>query len=91
MFLSAVPEKVENLNVSVVTENSLSVVWTKPSGNVEFYQVEVDGRTWKRFQEDFQVEGLTPGRSYTISVRSAVLDGKSAESTITTFTSELTR
>lgn len=91
LLLSKVPEKVENLRVSMVMENSLSLEWTKPSGNVDFYQVEVDGRRIQRLPEDVQVEGLSPGRSYTITVKSAVLDGKilSAESTITAFTSEL--
>lgn len=92
MLFSKVPEKVENLRVSTVTENSLSLAWTKPSGNVKFYQVEVNGRTDRSSVENFQVVGLTPGRSYNITVKSAVLDGKnlSAESTITHFTSELT-
>lgn len=76
----------------MVTENSLSLAWTKPSGNVDFYQVEVDSRRLQRFPEDVQVGGLTPGRSYTIAVKSAVLDGKalSTESTIIAFTSGLT-
>lgn len=79
----------ENLHVSTVAENSLSLAWTKPSGKVDFYQVEVDGRRIKSLQEDVQVEGLTPGFSYIIRVQSGVQDGKnlSAESTITAFTS----
>lgn len=82
------PNKVENLKVSMVTENSLSLVWTKPSGKVDFYQVEVDGRRIKSLLEDVQVEDLTPGCSYTIRVQSGVQDGKnlSADSTITAFT-----
>ncbi|XP_075906774.1 receptor-type tyrosine-protein phosphatase eta [Nelusetta ayraudi] len=85
---SIIPNKVENLDVSMVTENSLSLVWTKPSGKVDFYWVEVDGRRIKSLLEDVQVEGLTPGCSYTIRVQSGVQDAKnlSAESTITAFT-----
>lgn len=92
LLFSKVPEKVENLRVSMVTENSLSLMWAKPSGNVDFYQVEVDSRGMQRRMENVQVESLTSGRSYTITVKSAVLDGKalSAESTITAFTSGLT-
>lgn len=92
LLFSKVPEKVENLRVSMVTENSLSLVWTKPSGNVDFYQVEVDSRGMRSDLENFQVGSLASGCSYTITVKSAVLDGKalSAESTITAFTSGLT-
>lgn len=76
----------------MVKEYTLSLVWTKPSGNVDFYQVETDGRKIQSLLENVEIRDLTPGRSYTITVKSAVLDGKnlSAESTITTFTSGLT-
>lgn len=87
-----VPNRVENLRVSVATENSLSLAWTKPSGKVDFYQVEVDGQKIRSTVEEAQVMALTPGRSYTVRVQSGVQDGKnlSAESTITAFTSGLT-
>lgn len=92
LLFSKAPNKVENLKVSMVTENSLSLLWTKPSGKVDFYQLEVDGRRIKSLLEDVQVEDLTPGCSYTIRVQSGVQDGKnlSADSTITAFTSGLT-
>lgn len=87
-----VPNKVENLTVSAVTETFLSLVWDKPPGNVDFYLVEVDGRQNRSISEGAQFGDLTPGHSYTFRVLSGVQDEVtwSEESTITAFTSGLT-
>ncbi len=80
-----------------MTETSVSLIWNKPAGNLDFYLVEVHGlqpyRELQSFQshtESSKVLGLTPGNLYTFTVRSGVKDESqwSEESHIMTYTSE---
>lgn len=91
------PNKVTNLIKTNVTETSVSLVWNKPAGNVDFYLVEVHGlqphRELQSFPSDTEsaeVLALTPGNLYTFTVFSRVQDksNKSEESHIMAYTSE---
>ncbi|XP_034425247.1 receptor-type tyrosine-protein phosphatase H-like [Hippoglossus hippoglossus] len=68
------PNKVPNLNVTMVTETSVSLSWNKPSGHVDFYQVEVHGVKRSETTEGSEVDGLTPGISHTFTVLSGLLN-----------------
>ena len=85
----AEPNKVTNLNVTKVTDTSVSLSWNKPSGHVDFYQVEVHGVTSLNTTEGSEVGGLTPGISHMFTVRSGLWNDSawSEASHITAYTS----
>ncbi|XP_070711322.1 uncharacterized protein [Pempheris klunzingeri] len=81
------PNKVENLTVTNVTENMISLRWNKPDGSVDFYLVDVQGVESKIKTESKEIDDLIPGRLYTISVLSGVGEStRSEESNITRYT-----
>lgn len=83
-----IPNRVENLKVTNRTENSVSLSWDKPDGNVESYIVRWENDQTDRDEADVVVNGLIPGGLYTIAVLSGVSDGNitSEETWITTYT-----
>lgn len=88
-FFSA-PNKVENLSATV-TETSISLSWSKPAGNVDFYLTKVQGQEFRKNKtESIDVPDLISGSLYTITVRSGVADESiwSEESSISVYTSE---
>ncbi|XP_076581731.1 receptor-type tyrosine-protein phosphatase eta [Chaetodon auriga] len=82
------PNKVENLTISNVTETSVSLSWSNPDGNEVFYLIEVQGRNITSDTEDVEVDGLTPGNPYTFTVLSVVKSNAtwSEDSNITAYT-----
>uniref|UniRef100_UPI003AB06F30 uncharacterized protein n=1 Tax=Centroberyx gerrardi TaxID=166262 RepID=UPI003AB06F30 len=71
------PENVHNLTVTMVTETSVSMKWSRPVGNVDFYKIEVRGQPDLEIcstTENREVSGLTPGRLYTFHVITGVQD-----------------
>ncbi|XP_031707213.1 receptor-type tyrosine-protein phosphatase eta [Anarrhichthys ocellatus] len=84
-----IPNKVENLNVTNVTETSVYLSWNKPAGNVTFYLIVVQGG--EQIQSNTagkEVDSLTPGNLYTFTVLSGVGDGStlSEGTNVTTYT-----
>lgn len=89
VFFSA-PNKVQHLRATLIKENSITLNWTRPAGNVEFYLIQVGGQQNKSSTEGITVGGLTPGMSYTFTVLLGVQNGstRSEESNITEYTSK---
>lgn len=88
---SSVPNKVENLADTNVTESSVFLSWNKPAGNVDFYLIKFQGgKQIKSYREDTEIDSLTPGKRYTFTVLSGVGDNStwSEETNITAYTSE---
>ncbi|XP_054863900.1 fibronectin-like isoform X2 [Amphiprion ocellaris] len=86
------PNKVENFTVTRVTETSIQVNWSKPAGNMDFYVLRVGSRHLNITTEGGEVDGLTPGSCYTLTVLSGVNDYSmwSEESNITAYTKPCT-
>lgn len=89
LFFSA-PNKVQNLRVTLVNEDSITLSWNRPAGNVDFYLIQVGGQQNRSSTEGILVGDLTPGMAYTFTVLSGVQNGstRSDESSITQYTSE---
>ncbi|XP_071400376.1 receptor-type tyrosine-protein phosphatase H-like [Centroberyx affinis] len=71
------PGNVQNLTVTMVTETSVSMNWSRPVGNVGFYKIEVAGQPDLEncsTTENGTVSGLTPGDLYTFHVITGVTD-----------------
>lgn len=91
--LSSEPGKIKNLQNVSVTERSINLTWSRPSGNVSFYGVKVEGvpNNFLRYdKEAAKIDGLTAGNRYTFRVTAGVGDEPKwgeAETT-TVYTSE---
>ncbi|XP_074480708.1 receptor-type tyrosine-protein phosphatase H [Sebastes fasciatus] len=84
-----IPNKVENLTDTNVTESSVFLSWNKPAGNVDFYLIKFQGgKQIKSYREDTEIDSLTPGKRYTFTVLSGVGDNStwSEETNITAYT-----
>ncbi|XP_070786324.1 fibronectin [Enoplosus armatus] len=85
------PNKVENLEVTNVTETSVYLSWSTPVGKVGFYLIKVHNRNilLKNNTKGKEVSNLTRGGLYTFTVLSGVEDAPvkwSEESSITKYT-----
>ncbi|XP_045898399.1 receptor-type tyrosine-protein phosphatase eta, partial [Micropterus dolomieu] len=72
-----VPNKVEILNVKMVTETSVSLSWDKPAGGTVSYIINVQGEKNQNIQTNltsYTVNSLIPGNLYTFTVTSEVED-----------------
>ncbi|XP_045919904.1 receptor-type tyrosine-protein phosphatase eta [Micropterus dolomieu] len=72
-----VPNKVEILNVTMVTETSVSLSWDKPAGGTVSYIINVQGEKNQNIQTNltsYTVNSLIPGNLYTFTVTSEVED-----------------
>lgn len=76
-----VPNKVEILSVTMVTETSVSLSWDKPAGGTVSYIINVQGEKNQNIQtnltsytENTTVNSLIPGNFYTFTVTSEVED-----------------
>ncbi|XP_010769395.1 fibronectin-like [Notothenia coriiceps] len=69
------PNKVEDLQITSVTETSVFLNWTKPDGNLDFYLIKIkDGKQISSKTEGKEVRDLIPGHFYTFTVLSGVRD-----------------
>ncbi|XP_074518447.1 receptor-type tyrosine-protein phosphatase eta [Halichoeres trimaculatus] len=69
------PNKVLNLKVASETETSISLNWTKPDGNVDFYVVKLEDKQIKNETVDAVdpvIKQLVPGNLHTITVLSGI-------------------
>ncbi|XP_059210383.1 fibronectin-like [Centropristis striata] len=83
-----IPNKVENLNVSMETENSVFLSWNRPAGSVDCYFIEYQsGSSLTESERERKIDGLTPGNFYRFTVISGVKDGSRSERvSVTTYT-----
>ncbi|XP_035530827.1 receptor-type tyrosine-protein phosphatase eta [Morone saxatilis] len=84
-----IPNKVENLTVTMVTETSITLSWSKPAGTFYYYTIKgTEGLQIQTTTEGSKLNGLIPGSPYTFSVISVVEDTSqwSEESNITAYT-----
>lgn len=72
------PSDVQNLTVVSVTTNSVSLKWSKPEGDSDFYLVHVTNmsgysiKNQKCESEECTIKGLTPGNEYVFTVAAVV-------------------
>ncbi|XP_028307374.1 receptor-type tyrosine-protein phosphatase eta isoform X2 [Gouania willdenowi] len=87
------PSMVRNLHITDVMTSSLTVRWTKPEGNADYYTIQWMDAGEEKFanftrKTSFSLEDLTAGSQYNISVAAGVngLEKQGTGSTLTTFT-----
>ncbi|XP_072000222.1 receptor-type tyrosine-protein phosphatase eta-like [Engystomops pustulosus] len=67
------PEVVKNLQIGVITINSISLSWDKPDGNASFYNIQILGEPSLNrnvMTTSATIEGLIPGNYYVLFVSS---------------------
>ncbi|XP_062240589.1 receptor-type tyrosine-protein phosphatase H-like [Platichthys flesus] len=69
-----IPNEVQNLSVTKVTETSVFLSWNKPSGHADLYQVKVNGSDHSKttILTRSEVVGLKPGINHTFIVLSGL-------------------
>ncbi|XP_069476267.1 tenascin-X-like [Ambystoma mexicanum] len=75
-----VPNITNNLNISAVSIDSVSLSWLPPTGNKSYYVVEVLGvpaSSQTVYDNSLTISNLTPGNLYTFLVSAVAGDGSS--------------
>ncbi|KAM9718038.1 uncharacterized protein ACNS7B_021478 isoform 1-T1 [Menidia menidia] len=68
------PEEVQDLNVVKVTERSVTLNWTEPEGQFDFFLVKSPSDDVEVTTEEAEVKNLMPGGCFTFSVLTGVQD-----------------
>ncbi|XP_032379279.1 receptor-type tyrosine-protein phosphatase eta [Etheostoma spectabile] len=79
------PEVVRNLRVTEFTTSSISLMWTKPEGNVSSYRVQwtdgIENYNDNVAQTQKNITNLTAGVQYKMTVTAVAGDGSTGQST----------
>ncbi|XP_042258380.1 receptor-type tyrosine-protein phosphatase H-like isoform X2 [Thunnus maccoyii] len=70
--IHTLPNKIKSIDVVKVTETSVFLNWSKPDGNVEFYQVEYLDKHLNISTAPTNITNLIPGSRYTFKVYSGI-------------------
>lgn len=70
------PPTVENLNVTSITETSVTLSWNNFVGNQNFYQIrtDADNPTKETWNKSLEFDGLSSGTCYNFTVITGVKD-----------------
>ncbi|XP_069582809.1 receptor-type tyrosine-protein phosphatase eta-like [Ranitomeya imitator] len=82
------PEVVKNLMTGIITTTSIFLSWVKPDGNASSYEIQILGEpTFNKTVNSTSdtIEGLTPGKYYTLLVTAVVAENNVTGNSIEIF------